>query len=118
MGLKSRQAGASIMTVIFFLVVIGIVGAIGLQIFPGLIEYQAVLKAVNKAKDENTVTSVRNTFDKMADVNMISSITGKDLTITRNGDQVEVSFAYQKEYHLVGPAWLTMKYEGQSHPGR
>jgi hypothetical protein len=106
------------LTVIFFLAVIGTLGFIGLQIFPGLIEYQAVLKAVNKAKDENTVASARAAFDRMADVNMISSITGKDLTITKNGDGSDVSFSYQKEYHLVGPAWLTMKYEGESHPGR
>jgi hypothetical protein len=118
MGLKSRQAGASMFTVILFLAVLGVIGLIGIQIFPGVVEYQAVLKAVNKAKEEGTVAGVRATFDKMADVNMISSISGKDLTITKNGDQTEVSFAYEREYHLAGPAWLTMKYEGQSHPGR
>ena len=120
MGLKSsRQAGASVLTVIFFRAVVGVVGAIGMQIFPGLLEYQAALKAINKAKDEGgSVAQVRSTFDKMADVNMITSIKGKDLTITKNGDDTVVSFAYEKEYHLAGPAWLTMKYEGQSRPGR
>lgn len=118
MGLKSRQAGASLFTIIFFLAVLGILGAIGMKIFPGVLEYQAALKAINKAKDESTVAGVRSTFDRMADVNMISSIKGSDLTITKNGDQIEVSFAYEKEYHLAGPAWLTMKYEGQSRPGR
>ena len=118
MGLKSRQAGASLFTIIFFLAVLGVLGAIGMQIFPGVLEYQAAVKAINKAKDEGTVAAVRASFDKMADVNMISSISGKDLTITRNGDQTEVSFAYEKEFHLFGPAWLTLKYEGTSHPGR
>ena len=118
MGLKSRQAGASMFTVILFVAVLGVLGMIGIQIFPGVIEYQACLKAINRAKDENSVAAVRSSFDKMADVNMISSITSKDLTITRNGDQTQVSFAYEREYHLVGPAWLTMKYTGESHPGR
>ena len=118
MGLKSRQAGASLLTIIFFLAVIGVLGAIGLQIFPSVLEYQAALKAINKAKDEPTVAAVRTSFDKAADINSISSIQGKDLTITKNGDQIQVSFAYEKEFHLAGPAWLTMKYEGQSRPGR
>jgi len=118
MGLKSRQTGASIITIVFFLAVLGVLGAIGMQIFPSVLEYQAALKAINKAKDEATVAAVRSTFDKMADVNMISSITGKDLTITKNGDQIQVSFAYEKEFHLMGPAWLTMKYVGESRPGR
>jgi hypothetical protein len=118
MGLKSRQAGASVLTIIFILGVLGVVGAIGMQIFPSLIEYQAALKAINKAKDEPTVAAVRNAFDKAADINSINSIAGKDLTVVKNGDQIQVSFAYEKEFHLAGPAWLTMKYVGESKPGR
>jgi hypothetical protein len=118
MGLKSRQAGASLLTIIFFLAVIGVLGAIGMQIFPSVLEYQACLKAINKAKDEPSVAAVRTSFDKAADINMISSISGKDLTIVKNGDQIQVSFAYEKEFHLAGPAWLTMKYAGESKPGR
>ena len=119
MGFKlRRQAGASMLTIIFFLAVVGIVGAIGLQVFPSLLEYQASLKAINKAKDESTVGNVRSAFDRAADINSISSITGKDLTVTKNGDSFDVSFAYNKEFHLAGPMWLTMKYEGQSRPGR
>jgi hypothetical protein len=118
MGLKSRQAGASLFTIIFFLAVIGVLGAIGMQIFPSLLEYQACLKAINKAKDEPSVAAVRTSFDKAAEINMVSSISGKDLTIVKNGDQIQVSFAYEKEFHLAGPAWLTMKYAGESKPGR
>jgi hypothetical protein len=119
MGSKlRRQAGASMLTIIFFLAVIGVVGAIGLQVFPSLIEYQASLKAINKAKDEATVAGVRAAFDRAADINSISSINGKDLTVAKNGDSFDVSFAYNREFHLAGPMWLTMKYEGQSRPGR
>lgn len=118
MASKSRQAGMSVITLIFILAVIGVVGAVGLQAFPSVIEYQAVLKAINRAKDEGTVAGVRQAFDRAADIDNISSIKGSDLQITKNGDQVTVSFAYQKEFHLFGPAWLTLKYEGQSHPGR
>jgi hypothetical protein len=118
MRLISRQAGASLFTVIFFLAVLGVVGAIGMQVFPSLIEYQAVVRAVNKSKDESSVVEVRKAFDRYADIDSITSIQGKDLTVGRNGDQMQVSFAYDKEFHLFGPAWLTMKYEGQSRPGR
>src|SRR4051812_28232750 len=113
-----RQGGASILTIIFFLAVLGVVGAIGLQAFPSIVEYQTTLRAINKAKDEGTVAAVRTAFDKYAQVDDIRTITGKDLTIVKNGDQFQVSFAYEKEFHLAGPAWLTLKYEGQSRPGR
>ena len=105
-------------TLLFIMVVVGAVGAVGLQAFPSMMEYQAVLKAVNRVKTESTVAAVRASFDKAAEIDSISSINGRDLTVTKNGDQVVVSFAYDKEFHLFGPAWLTLKYRGTSNPGR
>lgn len=118
MAVKSRQRGLSIITLIFILAVLAGVGAIVLQALPSFLEYQAILKAVNRAKSEGTVAGVRQAFDRAGDIDNISSIRGKDLTITKNGDEVVVSFEYQKEFHMFGPAWLLLKYEGQSRPGR
>ena len=118
MAVKSRQAGMSIITLIFILAVLAGVGAIALQAFPSVLEYQAALKAINKAKTEGTVTAVRTSFDRAADIDNITSIKARDLEVTKNGDQINISFAYQKEFHMFGPAWLTLKYEGRSRPGR
>jgi hypothetical protein len=78
-------------------------------------EYQTILKAVNKAKEGNTVPEVRMIFDKTASIDTISSISGKDLEITKENDKVVVRFAYQREIHLTGPAFLTLKYSGKSN---
>ena len=118
MAVKSRQAGMSIITLIFILAVLAAVGAVALQAFPSVIEYQASLRAINKAKNEGSVAAVRAAFDRSADIDSITSIKGRDLEVTKDGDQVVVAFAYQKEFHMFGPAWLTLKYEGRSHPGR
>jgi hypothetical protein len=115
---KSRQRGISLLTLIFFLAVIGAVGAVGMRAFPSIIEYQAALKTINRVKDEGTVGAVRAAFDRAAQIDNITSITGKDLEITKDGERVVVSFAYEKEFHLFGPAWLTLKYAGTSQPGR
>jgi sensor histidine kinase regulating citrate/malate metabolism len=113
-----RQRGMSMITLIFILVVLGGVGAMAMQAMPSMIEYQAALKAINKAKDESTVQGVRNAFDRAAQIDDIKSISGKDLEVTKEGDRVVVGFAYQKEFHMFGPAWLTLKYVGSSRPGR
>jgi hypothetical protein len=115
---KSRQRGISFLTLVFILAVLGSVGAVAMQTLPSFLEYQASLKAINKAKDEVTVAGVRSAFDRYAQVNDINSIHGKDLEVTKNGDQVVVAFNYQKEFHLFGPAWLLLKYAGTSHQGR
>jgi hypothetical protein len=93
---------------------LAVTGVVVAQAIPTVIEYQAVLKAVNKAKDGNTVAEVRSIFDKAASIDNISTISGKDIEVTKENDKVVVRFAYQREIHLAGPAYLTLKYAGQS----
>ena len=114
MGRRQQQRGLSFFTVIFVVAVLAAVGVMAMQAVPSFLEYQAVVKAVNKAAGENSPQEVRNAFDRAAQVDNITSITGKDLEVTRNGDQQVVSFAYQREFHMAGPAWLTLKYAGSS----
>lgn len=118
MAVKSRQQGMSIITLIFILAVLGAVGAVALKAFPSVLEYQAALKAINRAKNEGSIPGVRAAFDRAADIDSITSIKGSDLEVTKEGDQFIVGFAYQKEFHMFGPAWLTLKYQGQSQRGR
>ena len=111
---KSKQRGITFFGLIFVGAVVGISGVIAAQVFPTVLEYQTVIKAVNKAQEGNSVVEVRTIFDKAAAIDAISSVSGKDLEITKEGDKVVVRFAYEREMHLVGPAWLTLKYAGRS----
>lgn len=112
--LISRQRGISLLGLIFVMVVLALAGVIGAQALPTVIEYQAVLKAVNKAQHGSTVPEVRQIFDKAAQIDDINSITGKDLEVAKDGDKMLIKFAYNREIHMFGPAWLTLKYAGQS----
>ena len=112
--INSRQTGISFLGLVFVMVFLACAGVLAAQVFPTLLEYQAVLKAVEKAKEGNSVPEVRATFDKAAQIDDIKSITGKDLEVTKNGDKVLVKFAYDREIHMFGPAHLLLKYTGQS----
>jgi hypothetical protein len=57
---------------------------------------------------------VRAIFDRAQAIDDFQSVSGKDLDVKKVGDKVVVSFAYEREIHLFGPAYLTLKYEGQS----
>lgn len=113
-GFRSRQLGISFIGLLFVVGVLAALVVLAAQAFPTVVEYQAVLKAAQKASSGNTVADVRQIFDKAADIDDIKSITGKDLDISKNGDKVVVKFAYTKEIHMFGPAYLLLKYAGQS----
>jgi hypothetical protein len=60
------------------------------------------------------VAEVRMIFNKATAIDNITSISGKDIEVSKEGDKIIVSFAYQREIHLAGPAYLTLKYSGRS----
>ena len=112
---RSRQRGISFIGLVFTASVLAMAGVVAAQVFPTLVELQAINKAVNKAATEGaTVAEVRMLFDKAAAIDDIKSISGKDIIVTKESDRVVVSFEYQREIHLTGPAFLTLKYAGRS----
>lgn len=112
--MRSRQRGISFIGLVFVGGVLAVTGVVAAQVFPTFVEYQAVMKAVTKASVGSTVPEVRTIFDKAATVDNVSSIKGSDLEVTKENDKIVVSFAYQREIHLAGPAYLTLKYAGRS----
>jgi hypothetical protein len=113
--LRSRQRGLSFLGLLVVGGLLAVAGVITAQVIPTAIEYQAVVKAANKASKGNTVAEVRSIFDKAAAVDNISSIAGKDIDVTKEGEKIVVSFAYEREIHLAGPGYLTLKYTGRSN---
>ena len=113
-----RNRGASLLGVLFLVIVLGAAVLLALRIFPSAVEYQAVLKAVERAKNETSPASVRAAFDRAAQIDDIGSLTGKDLDITpaaNNAPGFRVTFAYRKELPLFGPASLLLNYTGDTH---
>ena len=112
---RSRQRGMSFISVIFIGLMAISLFAIGGQSLPIFLEYQAIQKAATKAAHEgDTVAAVRAAFDRASAVDNISSVKGEDLDITKNGDQIVVSFRYAREIALAGPAFLVYRFQGQS----
>jgi len=112
--MNNRQRGISFIGVLFVVGVLAFAGVIAAQAFPTVVEFQAITKAATKAASGGSVVEVRTIFDKAAQIDDIKSVTGKDLVVSKEGDKTVVSFAYNKEIHIAGPAFLLLKYAGRS----
>jgi Tfp pilus assembly protein PilE len=114
-----NQKGISIFGLIFVLAIVACLALLGLQVVPSYMEYLSVKNAIKGAKTASTnPTEIRKSFDKHAEVGYIDSIKGSDLTIIKNGEDVEISFAYDKKIHIVGPASLLLEFEGTTANGK
>ena len=111
---KHKQRGLSFIGILFVGGILVFGGIVAAQVFPTLVEYQAITKAAEKAKSGNSVAEIRSIFDKARDIDDFKAVMGKDLDISKVGDKTVVSFAYSKEIPLGGPAYLLLKYSGKS----
>jgi hypothetical protein len=109
--------GFSLIGLLFWAIVIGFIGYVAVRVLPTVNEYLTIQRAINKVAAESpaTVAEVRKAFDRQKDIEYsISSISGKDLEITKENDRLVIRFAYDKEIPLVEPVFLLIKYQGSS----
>ena len=117
---SSRQRGVTLFGLLFWAVIVGFVALIGMRVLPALNEYFTIKRAVNKiATEGTTVPEIRAAFERQKQIEYsITTISAKDLIVTKENDKVVVSFAYDKEVELVKPVFLLIKFEGRSIEGQ
>ena len=107
-----RQSGISLIGLILSLGILAMIAVFGMKVVPTVIEYLSIKKAIVAAqKAGTTVKEIQVSFDKAAEIGYFDAVAGKDLSIVRNGEVMDVSFAYSKKIPLFGPASLLMEYE-------
>jgi hypothetical protein len=115
--MRARQRGVTLFGLMFWSLAIGFLAYLLVRVLPTINEYATIQRAVDKiaAAQPSTVAEARQSFDRQKDLEYsISSITGKDLLITKENDRVVVGFAYDKEVPIYGPVYVLIKYEGRS----
>ena len=115
--MRARQRGVTLFGLMFWSLSIGFFAYLLVRVLPTVNEYVTIQRAVDKiaAAQPTTVAEARQSFDRQKEVEYaISSITGKDLLITKENDRVVVGFAYDKEVPIYGPVYVLIKYEGRS----
>jgi Tfp pilus assembly major pilin PilA len=112
-----RQRGLTLFGLMFWAIVVGAIAYVGLRVFPTVNEYLTIKRTIEKvaASSPATVAEVRAAFERQKDIEYsISSISGKDLEVTKENEKIVIAFAYDKEIPLYGSVYLLIKYEGRS----
>ncbi len=114
---RSQQRGVTLFGLLFWALLIGFGGYMLVRILPTINEYSTIRRTVDAiAKAQpSTVAEARQAFDKQKDLEYsISSISGKDLVVTKENDKVVISFAYDNAIPVYGPVYILIKYSGSS----
>ena len=112
-----RQRGITLMGLLLWAIIIGFLALLAMRVLPTVNEYLTIQKTINKIAAEglSTVPEIRSAFEKQKDIEYsISSISGKDLEVTKENEQVVIRYAYNKEVEIMSPVFLLIKYQGSS----
>lgn len=113
--MRRNEQGLSLTGLIVLLAIFGVIAVLGMKVVPTFTEYMSIKKAIASVKAQGgSIPEMRAAFNRQAEVGYIDAIDGKDLTIVKNGDDADISFAYQKTIPLAGPVSLLIDYAGST----
>ena len=108
-----KQQGLSLVGLIVVLAIMGFAAIVGMKTVPAFAEYSAAKDAINLAKAAGgSPREMQVAFDKSADVNDIDAITGRDLVISKDSGETEISFEYEKRIPLFANVSLLFDFAG------
>jgi hypothetical protein len=110
-----RESGIGMfgMLIVCIILVIGAIG--GMKVVPAYLEYFNIKKAIVGIVDSgearrSTPAEIRASFERRRAIDDFESVTGKDLEITKSGNDVVVSFAYPRRIQLFGNVSLLIDF--------
>ena len=114
---QGRQSGITLIGLLFWAVLLSATALVLMKVFPAINEYRTIQSMVNKIAQTGatSVPEVRAAFEKARMIEYgVTSVTGRDLEVTKEDEKVVIKFAYDKEVPLIEPVYLLIKFEGQS----
>ncbi|MGJ7918029.1 DUF4845 domain-containing protein [Massilia sp. LXY-6] len=116
-AVKGREAGVSLSGLVVVLVVLGAAALVAMRVFPAWAEYRSIKQAIVVAKATGgSNREMQQAFERNAEINNITVISSRDLVITRDNGEADISFAYEKRIPLAGNVSLLIDYAGTTDP--
>ncbi len=118
--MKNRQNGLTLISLLFVSIIVIGAAVIGMRTIPSVIEYYTIMKHIKSVASSGaaTVTEVRKAYDLKASIEATPSISGADLGVAKQGNQVVISFEYAKKIPIFGNVSLLIDYSGSSSGGK
>lgn len=114
-----RQRGLGLLTLIIGAGLLFFVALLGMKVLPDVTGYFTAVKNIKAtARDPGnagaTVEQIRTAFSKRTQVENGTAVDPQDLDITKEGNEIVISFAYSKKIPLFANVSLLLDFEGSS----
>lgn len=119
--MRNKQRGISFLVVFLIGVVLALVAVGAMKIAPAYSDFMTakkdMLAVAGSEGRTGSVSDIRKAFDRFADIDSITAVTGADLDISKDGGDVVIAFAYTKKIPLFANVSLLIDFAASSAPG-
>jgi hypothetical protein len=119
--MRNKQRGVSFLVVFLIGVVLALVAVGAMKIAPAYQDFMTakkdMLAVAGSEGRTGSVVDIRKAFDRRADIDSITVVTGADLAISKDSGDTVISFAYTKKIPLFANVSLLIDFAASSAPG-
>jgi Domain of unknown function (DUF4845) len=107
--------------ILLILILVVFAALIGMKVTPAYIEYFGIKKVIAAMVNDGelhaaSVVDIRRSFEKRQAIEDFTAIGPQDLEISKDGDQLVLSFAYEKRIPLFYNISLLIDFSGSTNP--
>lgn len=117
MVMRSNERGLTMIGFLFVAAVIVVIVIIGFRVLPSYVEYYSVEKVLQATmREEESVNPVdlKKALFRRIQAEYIDSVSDRDLVITRDGNTLVATMAWQKVLPLVANASILLDFEAKA----
>ncbi len=115
--MRMKQLGISLGGLMVGAAIFIVLAMVGMKLGPSYLEFASIKKAVVAIAQEKpgaSVIEVRKAFDARATIDAISTVSGKDLEVTKDGGELLITASYRKEVPLAGNVGVYIDFHAAS----
>ncbi|MBA2528179.1 MAG: DUF4845 domain-containing protein [Pyrinomonadaceae bacterium] len=109
-----RQRGLTITGFLFVAAVVIVAALVSFRMIPAYIEYYSVKKALEGALTDARDLSpaeIRRSVERRLNVDYVDSVRASDVEVTKTGNMLMATTAWEKRLHLVGNVSIILEFE-------
>ena len=111
---RRGQRGVSIIGFMFVAAVLIVIALVGFRVLPSYIEYFTVQKALEASladQSNQTPQDLRRSLERRLSADYVDAVRASDLTVSKDGNTVVASLAWQKILHIAGNVSILLDFE-------
>ena len=103
---------------LFVAAVVLVVVIVGFRVLPAYIEYfsvqRALVESLNQTRDLNDPVEIRKVFQRRVDSGYIESVGGRDIDLSKVGNEYVANVAWTRKLPLVSNVSLLIEFDARA----